>query len=172
MPDLFQSALKDLHNDSFPLIKQVLTVLTNNISLDGDISRTVKISFFTTSFLINLLKLYARTEAVPNSDQTIAQAVHGFMMALCTKPGVGICFQDAAWYPPSTLKSLSSIEKPSTDGTKHIFNKTLLQLLTHLRPTENVLQQELTVSILTACPELVRLYVKYTVSLPTHDELL
>ncbi|KAG0220462.1 ribosome 60S biogenesis N-terminal-domain-containing protein [Mortierella sp. GBAus27b] len=158
MPDLFQVALKSLHNDSFPLIKQVLTVLNNNISMDSDITRTLKISFFNTSFLVNLLKLYARTEAVPNSDQTVAQAVHEFMMALCTTPGIGICFQDAAWYPPSTLKSSSSIEKTSADGAKHIYNKTLLQLLTHLRPTEDVLQQELTVSILTACPELVRLF--------------
>lgn len=156
MPDLFQAALKDIYNDSFPLIKQILTVLNNNISQDSDLTRTVKISFFNTSFLMNLLKLYARTEAIPGSDQTVAQAVHGFMMALCTTPGVGVCFQDATWYPPSTLKSPTSVEKPSSDSAKHIFNKTLLQLLTHLRPTENILQQELTVSILTACPELVR----------------
>ncbi|KAK3825715.1 MAG: ribosome 60S biogenesis N-terminal-domain-containing protein, partial [Benniella sp.] len=156
MPDLFQAALKDIYNDPFTLIKQVLTVLTNNISQDNDLSRTVKLSFFNTSFLMNLLRLYARTEAIPGSDQTVAQEVHGFMMALCTTPGVGVCFQDAAWYPPSTLKSPSSVEKPSSDSTKHIFNKTLSQLLTHLRPTENIFQQELTVSILTACPELVR----------------
>ncbi|KAF9403252.1 hypothetical protein BGX21_005853 [Mortierella sp. AD011] len=155
MPDLFQAALKDLHNDAFPLIKQVLTVLTNNIVMDNDLPRTAKISFFSTSFLVNQLKLYSRVEPVPNSDQTIAQVMHGFMMALCTTPGVGICFQDATWYPPSTLKSLGSVEK-SSEGAKHVFNKTLSQLLTHLRPTEHILQQELVVSILTACPELVR----------------
>ncbi|KAF9361204.1 hypothetical protein BGX26_005028 [Mortierella sp. AD094] len=156
MPDLFQAALKDLHNDAFPLIKQVLTVLTNSIVMDNDLPRTAKISFFSTSFLVNQLKLYSRVEPVPNSDQTVAQVMHGFMMALCTTPGVGICFQDAAWYPPSTLKSAGSVEKSSGEGTKHIFNKTLSQLLTHLRPTEHILQQELVVSILTACPELVR----------------
>ncbi|KAF9365845.1 hypothetical protein BGX34_008056 [Mortierella sp. NVP85] len=156
MPDLFQAALKDIYNDPFTLIKHILTVLTSNISQDSDLSRTVKLSFFNTSFLVNLLRLYARTEAIPGSGQTVAQEVHGFMMGLCTTPGVGVCFQDAAWYPPSTLKSPSSVEKSSSDSTKHIFNKTLSQLLTHLRPTENILQQELTVSILTACPELVR----------------
>jgi len=156
MSDLFQAALKDIYNDPFTLIKQVCTVLNNNISQDGELSRTVKLSFFNTSFLMSLLRLYTRTEAIPGSDQTVAQEVHGFMMALCTTPGVGICFQDAAWYPPSTLKSPSSVEKPSSDSTKHIFNKALSRLLTHLRPTENILQQELTVAILTACPELVR----------------
>ncbi|KAF8937027.1 hypothetical protein BGZ58_003361 [Dissophora ornata] len=158
MPDLFQAALKDLYNDSLPLIKQVLSVLINNIVMDNELPRTTKISFFSTSFLINQLKLYARTEPIPNSDQTVAQVVHGFMMALCTTPGVGICFQDAAWYPPSTLNSTTSVENTSEEGAKHIFNKTLSQLLTHLRPTENILQQELTVSILTACPELVRIF--------------
>ncbi|KAF9968574.1 hypothetical protein BGZ70_002099 [Mortierella alpina] len=158
MPDLFQSALKDLQNDTFPLIKQVLNVFINNIIMDNDLSRTAKISFFNTNFLVNQLKLYTRTEAVPNSDQTIATLVHEFMMALCTKPGVGICFQDAAWYPPSTLTATATVEKTSSENNKHIFNKTLSQLLTHLRPTENILQQQLTVSILTACPELVRLY--------------
>ncbi|KAI1320391.1 hypothetical protein EDD11_001194 [Mortierella claussenii] len=156
MPDLFQAALKDLHNDQFALIKQALNVLINNIVMDNDLSRTTKISFFSTSFLVNQLKLYARTEPVLDQDQTVAQVAHGFMMALCTTPGVGICFQDAAWYPPSTLKSTSSVEKSTGEGTKHLFNKTLSQLLTHLRPTEHILQQELTVSILTACPELVR----------------
>ncbi|KAF9207962.1 hypothetical protein BGZ49_010158 [Haplosporangium sp. Z 27] len=156
MPDLFQAALKDLHNDAFPLVKQTLTILTNNIVMDNGLPRATKISFFSTSFLVNQLKLYSRVESVPNSDQTIAQLIHGFMMALCTTPGVGICFQDAAWYPPSTLRSTTSVEKQSGEGTKHIFNKTISQLLTHLRPTEHILQQELVVSILTACPELVR----------------
>ncbi|CAO3573240.1 unnamed protein product [Mortierella alpina] len=158
MPDLFQAALKDLQNDTFPLIKQVLTVFINNIIMDSDLSRTTKISFFNTNFLVNQLKLYTRTEADPNSDKTIATLVHEFMMALCTKPGVGICFQDAAWYPPSTLTATATVEKTSSESNKHIFNKTLSQLLTHLRPTENILQQQLTVSILTACPELVRFY--------------
>ncbi|KAG0202965.1 hypothetical protein BGX28_004598 [Mortierella sp. GBA30] len=158
MPDLFQVALKDLQHDTFPLIKQVLNVLVNNIVMDSDLPRTVKISFFNTNFLVNQLKMYARTEPVPNSGQTVAQLVHGFMMALCTMPGVGICFQDAAWYPPSTVTAGTTVEKTTSDSNKHIFNKTLSQLLTHLRPTENLLQQELTLSILTACPELVRLY--------------
>lgn len=161
MPDLFQVALKDLPNDTFPLIKQVLNVFVNNIIMDNDLSRTTNISFFNTNFLVNQLKLYTRTEAVPNSDQTVAQLVHEFMMALCTKPGVGICFQDAAWYPPSTLTATTTVEKASSENNKHIFNKTLSQLLTHLRPTENIMQQQLTVSILTACPELVRLYVLF-----------
>ncbi|KAF9094869.1 hypothetical protein BGX23_001439 [Mortierella sp. AD031] len=158
MPDLFQLALKDLPNDPFPLVNQVLLVLTNNITMDNELSRTSKITFFSTSFLVNLLKLYSRTEPVEGSDQTVASIVHKFMMALCTTPGVGICFQDAAWYPPSILTSTTSSEKTTGDGNKIIFNKTLSQLLTHLRPTENMLQQELTVSILTACPELVRIF--------------
>ncbi|KAG0336694.1 hypothetical protein BG000_006256 [Podila horticola] len=156
IPDLIQRTLNDLYLDSFQLIKQTLNILLNHIVMDNDLSRTVKISFFNTSFLVKLLQLYSRTEAVPNTDETVATLIHKFMMALCTTPGVGICFQDAAWYPPSTLSSTSSVEKATTE--KHIFNKTLSQLLTHLRPTENLLQQELTVSILTACPELVRLF--------------
>ncbi|KAG0267366.1 hypothetical protein BG011_006783 [Mortierella polycephala] len=158
MPDLFQSALKGLQHDTFSLIKQVLNVLINNVIMDNDLSRTTKISFFSTNFLVNQLKLYAHSEPIPDSDQTVAQLVHEFMMALCTTPGVGICFQDAAWYPPSTLTSTTSVEKAAGENTKHIFNKTLSQLLTHLRPTENILQQQLTVSILTACPELVRVF--------------
>ncbi|KAF8934535.1 hypothetical protein BGZ52_004134 [Haplosporangium bisporale] len=156
IPDLIQRTLNDLYLDSFQLIKQTLNILLNHIVMDNDLSRTVKISFFNTSFLVKLLQLYSRTEPVPNTDETVATLTHKFMMALCTTPGVGICFQDAAWYSPSTLSSTSSVEKATTE--KHIFNKTLSQLLAHLRPTENLLQQELTVSILTACPELVRLF--------------
>ncbi|KAF9931389.1 hypothetical protein FBU30_010317 [Linnemannia zychae] len=158
MPDLFQLALKDLPNDAFLLINQVLNVLTNNIVMDNDLSRTSKVSFFNTSFLVNMLKMYSRTEPVEGTDQTIATIFHKFMMALCTTPGIGICFQDAAWYPPNILTSSTSTEKAIGDNNKIIFNKTLSQLLTHLRPTENMLQQELTVSILTACPELVRIF--------------
>ena len=160
IPDLVQKALNDLHLDSFQLIKQTLGVLLNNIVLDNALSRTVKISFFSTPFLVNLLRLYNRTEPEATSDQSVAEVAHKFFMALCTTPGVGVCFQDAAWYPASMLNTTSSVEKSSAENNKQqIFNKTLLQLITHLRPTEHILQQELTVAILAACPELVRLYV-------------
>ncbi|KAF9415620.1 hypothetical protein BGZ94_010452 [Podila epigama] len=156
IPDLIQRALNDLYMDSFPLIKQTLNVLLNHIVMDNDLPRTVKISFLNTSFLVNLLRIYSLTEPVPNTDETGAMAIHKFMMALCTTPGVGICFQDASWYPPSTLNSDATVEKASTEKNKHLFNRTLSQLLLNLRPTESPLQQELTVSILSACPELVR----------------
>jgi len=157
IPDLVQRTLNDLSLDSFQLIKQTLGVLLNNIVLDNALSRSVKISFFSTSFLINLLRLYNRTEPEANSDQSVAEVAHKFFMALCTTPGVGVCFQDAAWYPASVVNGNNSVEKSSGDNKQQIFNKTLSQLITHLRPTEHILQQELTVAILAACPELVRL---------------
>ncbi|KAG0049349.1 hypothetical protein BGZ83_005861 [Gryganskiella cystojenkinii] len=156
IPDLVQKTLNDLHLDSPQLIKQTLSVLLNNIVMDSALSRSVKISFFSTSFLVNLLRLYNRTEPEGHSDQTVAEIAHKFFMALCTTPGVGVCFQDAAWYPASMLNANSSVEKSSGDNSKQVFNKTLSQLITHLRPTEHILQQELTVAILAACPELVR----------------
>ncbi|KAG0343372.1 hypothetical protein BG004_005354, partial [Podila humilis] len=156
IPDLIQRTLNDLYLDSFQLIKQTLNVLLNHIVMDKDLSRSVSVSSFSTPFLVNLLKLYGRTEAAPNTNETVATIIHKFMLGLCTTPGVGICFQDAAWYPPNSLNSTSTVE--NTLAEKNVFNRTLLQLLTHLRPTETLLHQELTIKILTSCPELVRLY--------------
>ncbi|KAF9586448.1 hypothetical protein BGW38_004708 [Lunasporangiospora selenospora] len=158
IPDLFQKSLSSLHLDSAPLIKQVLDVILNNIVMDNDLPRSSKISFLSTSFLSGLLRLYGRTEVEAPLEKSVAQLVHEFIMAISTTPGIGICFQDAAWYPPSTLTATATSERQAGEGAKHIFNKTLSQLLTHLRPTEDLLQQKLTIAILTACPELVRPY--------------
>ncbi|KAF9159695.1 hypothetical protein DFQ26_006281 [Actinomortierella ambigua] len=155
--DLISPIFQGLLADTPQLVKQLLTVMLNHVILDNDLPRTVKIAFFSNKILENIARLYTRTEQEASNEAPVAQAAHDFLIAICTNPGVGVCFQDASWYSPSTLGSQASTDKTTGKPIK-MFNKTLSRFLLFLRPTEHLLQQQLVVAILTACPELVRSY--------------
>ncbi|KAG0230650.1 hypothetical protein BGW41_002440 [Actinomortierella wolfii] len=155
--DLISPIFQGLLADTPQLVTQLLNVMLDHVILDGDLPRAVKITFFNNKILENIARLYARTDLESSNESSVAQAAHDFLMAICTKPGVGVCFQDASWYPPSTLGSQAATDKTTGKPIK-IFNKTLSRFLLFLRPTEQLLQQQLVIAILTACPELVRPY--------------
>ena len=119
---------------------------------DAHLSRSVKVSFFNHYILEQLLRLYVRSDparvgaASPDGEITVADIVHDFLLHLCTKPGVGLCYQDAGWYPPAAVGDKK--------GAK-LYNGNLLRLLKSLRPTEDERQQALVLAILQSCPELV-----------------
>ena len=64
---------------------------SSSISLNGQLL----------NFVLQLLKLYERNapETEDDSDYTVADLVHHFLLAICTRPGVGLCFKDRGWYP-------------------------------------------------------------------------
>ncbi|KAF9973119.1 hypothetical protein BGZ73_003652 [Actinomortierella ambigua] len=155
--DLISPIFQGLLADTPQLVKQLLTIMLNHVILDNDLPRTVKITFFSNKILENIARLYTRTESEATNETPVAQAAHDFLMEICTKPGVGVCFQDASWYPPITLGSQAATDKATGKPIK-MFNKTLSRFLLFLRPTEQLLQQQLVIAILTACPELVRSY--------------
>jgi hypothetical protein len=111
-----------------------------------------------------LVKLYSRVSIETADPESIpADLVHHFLLALCTRPGVGLCFKDDGWYPREDGDQKDGEEPDDrtqgSDGRRHgtskIYNVVIGQLLKPLKPTEDARQQELVLKIFGACPELI-----------------
>lgn len=115
------------------------------------------------------MKLYDRSVGEESDDQIPADLAHHFLLAICTHPGVGVCFKDRGWYPRETedeLKDTQSGNDETAPNNARIYNKILSHILKSLKVNEDPRQQELALRIMTACPELVSGYVTSINSLP------
>ena len=104
------------------------------------------------------MKLYNRSDGEGSDDQIPADLAHHFLLAICTHPGVGVCFKERGWYPRETgddvvLSRSGNVE--AVPKSARIYNKILAQLLKSLKVNEDPRQQELALRIISACPELV-----------------
>jgi nucleolar pre-ribosomal-associated protein 1 len=119
------------------------------------------------------LKLYDRTVSEDDkSDRIPADLVHHFLLAICTRPGVGICFKDRGWYPRESEGGDGDGDEPTYQKGGKIYNKILANILKTLKVNEDSRQQELALKIMSACPELVAGYVvPYRLTSVTHHFL-
>ena len=116
---------------------------------------------------IQLLRLYERNDPEgPTVDDVTADVVHHFLLAICTRPGTGICFQDCGWYPRENAEvdEVSPEMAGPSKSSSRIYNKILANILRSLKVNEDARQQELAYRILKACPELIAGYVYLTVA--------
>ena len=108
------------------------------------------------------MRLYDRSVGEESDDQIPADLAHHFLLAICTHPGVGVCFKDRGWYPRE-IEDDSEDAQSDNDETApknaRIYNKILSHLLKSLKVNEDPRQQELALGIMSACPELVSGYV-------------
>ncbi|EIW81785.1 hypothetical protein CONPUDRAFT_143472 [Coniophora puteana RWD-64-598 SS2] len=187
------SIFKGLPTDPLPLVVRVCERLWTGLCCDARIGAGARVGVFGVKEIGEILKLYERTDpepgfaATPDDDtdssatETVpADVAHHFLLALCTRPGIGICFRDRGWYPrvaeEDALEVQGGAEADANgegrqgrymgggDGAKSggsggkIYNKVLAQVLRTLRVNEDARQQELALRILSACPELVAGY--------------
>jgi nucleolar pre-ribosomal-associated protein 1 len=111
------------------------------------------------------MKLYNRSVGEDSDDQIPADLTHHFLLAICTHPGVGVCFKDRGWYPRETEDETKLAESSNDDvapNSARIYNKILARVLKNLKVNEGSRQQELALRIMSACPELVSRYVTST----------
>ncbi|KAL1920446.1 uncharacterized protein VTP21DRAFT_823 [Calcarisporiella thermophila] len=162
--DFLSAIFKALWKDSYSLIADVFSTFYDYVIMDSDISRTAKVAFFNNYILEQLLKIYERCDPeIPNDANSIpANLVHHFLISICATPGVGVCFQDAGWYPPQISEDKAPVSTGShgnkNQRTIRVYNKILSKFILQLKPTEDLRQQELLIKILEACPELVAVY--------------
>ncbi|KAG1766782.1 ribosome 60S biogenesis N-terminal-domain-containing protein, partial [Suillus occidentalis] len=153
--DIFLSIFKGLSQDSYLVIRKVLEVCWVGLWSDPKVKRTTKIGLFSEITIGHLLKLYERAVAEnADGDHIPADLVHHFLLAICTRPGLGICFRDRGWYPRDN--DADFIDEPKKGGK--IYNKILSNILKSLKVNEDARQQELALKILVSCPELVAGY--------------
>ncbi len=95
-----------------------------------------------------------------NSDEIPADLAHHFLLAICTHPGVGVCFRDQGWYPRADSNDNLVYNDPTVGHhAGRIYNKILANIVRLLRVSEDARQQELAFRNLEACPELVAKWV-------------
>ncbi|KAI0368460.1 hypothetical protein BV20DRAFT_969281 [Pilatotrama ljubarskyi] len=164
--DAFAIVFKGLWQDSYSVIRRVLEVCWAGLWSDAKLKRTLKIQVFSEVTLSQLLRIYERSVPEgPHPESVPADVVHHFLLALCTHPGVGLCFHDRGWYLRETdtdQKGLADAQERA-DGEEtqkggKIYNKILANVLKTLKVNEDPRQQELALKILAACPELVAGY--------------
>ncbi len=95
-----------------------------------------------------------------------ADLAHHFLLAICTRPGVGVCFKDRGWYPREVPEDggFGAAHQGDEDVSSKvkggkIYNRILSNIVRGLKVNEDSRQQELALRILGACPELVAGYV-------------
>jgi nucleolar pre-ribosomal-associated protein 1 len=165
--DIFLLVFKGIPQDPYMVARRILEICWEGVWGDPKIKRTLKISLFNESVLKHLLKLYDRDAPEDDTaDHVPADLIHHFMLAITTRPGVGICFKSRGWYPrdnsldEATKSNLDSDAEvgPKGQGGK-IYNKILANIVKVLKVNEDARQQELTLKILEACPDLVARFV-------------
>lgn len=161
--DLFVSIFKGLAQDSSAIIRRVLEVCWVGLWSDPKVKRTLKVNIFNETILIQLLRLYDRATPEGDDAQDVpADIVHHFLLAICTHPGVGVCFRDKGWYPRETdlddrlAHDDADVDAENTTQARgKIHNRILANLLKSVKVNEDSRQQELAIKIFEACPELV-----------------
>ncbi|OBZ71823.1 Uncharacterized protein C14G10.02 [Grifola frondosa] len=164
--DAFTAIFKGLSQDSYSVVRKVLEVCWTGIWSDPKLKRTLKIAIFNEVTLSQLLRLYDRMSSEGDDPESVpADVVHHFLLALCSHPGVGLCFKDRGWYPREIeldQRVAPDGDDPFTENPRsrggRIYNKALANVVKGLKVNEDPRQQELALKILAACPELIAGY--------------
>ncbi|KTW28440.1 hypothetical protein T552_01702 [Pneumocystis carinii B80] len=142
--NIFYDIFSGLVKDDLSFMQKVLDIILQFVIFEKDIPRSIKMSIFNENVLNELIALYSGTD----DGISRSMAIHSFLILLCTKHGMGICFECNGWYP-----------KLETDFKKNksllIYNKILSSFIFKLKITQDILQQELFLKICQACPELI-----------------
>ncbi|KAF7314245.1 hypothetical protein MKEN_00897000 [Mycena kentingensis (nom. inval.)] len=157
--DVFFSIFRALAQDPFVVIRRVLEICWGGIWMDLKLKRTLKLGLFGEITVSHLLKIYERSSAEDDNPENIpADVAHHFLLAICTRPGLGICFKDKGWYPRTSDTPEDEDDRRPRDRAGKIHNKILANILKTLQVNEDSRQQELALKIMSACPELVAGY--------------
>jgi nucleolar pre-ribosomal-associated protein 1 len=175
--DIFLSIFKGLAQDTYPVVLKVLEVCWRGILSDSKLKRTLKVTLFSETTITHvsnaflypydlipklhfqIAKLYDRSASEDDEpDHIPADVAHHFLLALCTRPGAGVCFKDRGWYPRDSIDEEHAQAEADQRGGK-IHNKILANVLKSLKVNDDPRQQELALKIMAACPELPSWYV-------------
>ncbi|XP_012269209.2 nucleolar pre-ribosomal-associated protein 1 isoform X2 [Athalia rosae] len=162
---VLSSIFPDLIYDTHHLVNLVFTTVKTYVLENPGISKTIKLSTFSTPVIQNIVSLYnwkgpknwpnkhRKKQAEespgytdPEEKKVVVEVVHEFLSTLLTSNKFGIIFHD---------RSLG------TSGQKNNqLANTILQSLD--RPWEHTKPADLVVKILVACPDLIRSQLVYT----------
>ncbi|XP_022797243.1 uncharacterized protein LOC111335571 [Stylophora pistillata] len=142
-----QSVLKGLSLDKPEIVHIVLSTLQGRVVHNSGITKKTKVQFFNSHVLSQLANLYQYTKDTEEnsseeqtSDPTVRQKVHDLLLKVCGSFKFGICFSNVT----GAFSTRSN-------------NPVLLRFLQTLSSeTTDVLVQELVITVLCCCHDVVR----------------
>ncbi|KAF8756649.1 Ribosome 60S biogenesis N-terminal [Rhizoctonia solani] len=149
--ELFTALFKGIAQDEGVVVKLVLETCWEKVWGDVKVPKSLKVKVFG-GVVIYLQPLYDRMDPDITDPLAPADVVHHFLLALCTKPGTGICFKSRGWHPRPSENPFEDLRPAGKD------EEVKRKLLRTLRPAVDARQHELAVRILNACPDLVGAY--------------
>ncbi|KAI9713612.1 MAG: hypothetical protein M1820_000995 [Bogoriella megaspora] len=188
--NIVRSLLQYLRDDPTHIAEEILTVLKNNVLLDGDLPRQTRSQILTGRCLSAIVALYkVDTESTKTPGETSIQAkAHEFLLLACTKSALGVLLPTSGWYPPGTeQKHITELDEEDEsfidiglDSVKWfndyeeevpVRNVILADFIQDLRPYANEREKELILAIFEAAPELVANYFFKKRSFEFHPKL-
>ncbi len=181
-PDVVQTILLHLHED---LVKDQKIPRSKKVEFWNEWACGCVVQLYSRED--EHVLIHADTDAVENPS--VAELAHHFLLSICTNSGFGICYPDRGWYPRkaankegaaetadqrqndillegvdkdpfSTESNAASQKGKQASSSGSIYNKVLSGVIRQLAVAEDLRQQELALSIMTACPELVGPYLE------------
>jgi nucleolar pre-ribosomal-associated protein 1 len=176
----------NLKDDPAVTVFRILNAIWDavNVSPSSAVNRKTSVSLLHENSIDGIIRLYKRDGSDDDEDLVSevypAEMAHSFLMKTCTKPGVGVCFQDQGWYKrkgkgkaddfgPADDKAEGGNEGDAEKdgaayGTRMLHNHILGNVVRRVgaRAVEEPKIAELVQSILGACPELVASFWPYS----------
>jgi nucleolar pre-ribosomal-associated protein 1 len=161
-----------LKDDPAFLIIDMLDTLKKHVLLDDKVPREIKFRTFGTKTLDRLAGLYLyRHDADIEDRPTVRDAVHAFLIHVCTAPSAGILYTGTGMYPKDLEEEAEQDIKETDEFAAEragwmerykteipVANFALEDFILKLRPWSNMKHGELLVAIFEAAPELVASY--------------
>ncbi|KAL2126952.1 hypothetical protein VTI74DRAFT_11560 [Chaetomium olivicolor] len=170
--DIVSALTRDVKQDPPYLVRELLEGLRTHVLLDDKLPRDAKGSLLNASTLTRLSALYQyRLDTASESEPSIADLAHEFLMTACTNPACGVLRQDTGFYPrevdPNAGISMAELDDLGLEAIVWmnkfknevpVRNYTLSNFLPNLRPWSSIKQSELITAIFKFAPELVASY--------------
>jgi nucleolar pre-ribosomal-associated protein 1 len=174
--NIIRAIFDHLHADPPFLILEILDSLKSHVFEDRTIPRHTKSRILNGKTLSSISSLYryqAPENAATENQKAPDEIAHEFLCMVCTDPAYGVMLPSNSFYPrsneeddgaaavedaldPAVEFGIDSLE--DLEVGNHVRNIILSEFVQTLKPYANILQQELLVIILKACPELVPNY--------------
>lgn len=150
---------KYLSYDDADTIVLMLETLEHKVLREPSYLKATKINLFNDWSIALLARMLGRTDVPTDRTESVGTISFNFLQFLTSDMTYGIRFPNKQWYLPDAVVEESDEPKYN--------NRVLLALIRLLKPWEHVQRQDLVLSILANCPELVTPYLKedFSVSL-------
>ncbi|MCJ1280704.1 hypothetical protein MMC26_000021 [Xylographa opegraphella] len=170
---LIRAIFNGISEDPRALIFDVLDSLKKSVILDNSLRRKYKSMLLSEWTLSQIVRLYDYQEAAKTeeSNTTVAEFAHEFLLFVCTTNDRGVLVDQNDWYPPGTeiltkpkdndplLLDIDQIDtRDKYTSRVPVRNTALASFMQGLRPWANSYHRILALAILNAAPELVADY--------------